>query len=191
MLRSVLIAVFVFGLGFIAAEVSSAQMQGLSNVDSKESFNCQTLRWKPHYSSDPARRDEEEEVKYRFPVRYALVYNAVNDLNIRQIEILLDSKYFSSRNLQMVLCNIKEKYPSPVHLEIEIHTSLETIETPEERELIRDSEDSRFSNLYFKYRRGSFSRFADGREAFTYTVGLSPYRERTIVLKARAVNKPQ
>lgn len=182
MMRNVLLVLCVFGLHLAAVESSDAQAIRQSKVNSEETFACERDWWKTKSPPNSVGRDEE--ASYRFPIRYAVVYNEVSDLNVRRIEVLLDPKYFHLRNIIKVLCNINEKYRAPVHLEVELHTSLETVETPEERELLRDSEDSRFGSQHFKYRRASFSRFANGREALTYTVSLSPYNERMVVLKA-------
>jgi hypothetical protein len=58
-----------------------------------------------------------------------------------------------------------------------------SIETPEESEMARSSDDSRFAHTYSKYKKASYNRFDNGREAFSYTTNLSPFKDKLIVLK--------
>jgi len=133
--------------------------------------------------------DIAREAQYRSPVRYVIIHNDIfdpEDINERRMVVLIDARAFSSKNLIMIAELLKKRFPKPVQFEVEIETSLDLVETPEERELLRDSVDSRFSKYYFKHRRASYFRFETGREVLTYTTTLSPYREKMVVL----VNKP-
>ena len=67
--------------------------------------------------------------------------------------------------------------------QIYVHTDLNTIETPEERELLKDGEDSRFSKFYGRYREASYSRFDNRREAFLYTKNLAEIKQTLVVIR--------
>jgi hypothetical protein len=121
------------------------------------------------------------QAKFRSDIRYLTVYNDIFE-DERRIQVLLNSKSFNETSITHVFNLIKRRYPEPTRLSIDVETSIEMIETPEERDLHRDGNDSRFSFLYGKYQRAGYSRFENGREAFDFTVSLSPYRERTVVL---------
>jgi hypothetical protein len=126
----------------------------------------------------------EKEVKYYAPLRYVIVYNEIFDVTgERRMEILMGERQFNEKNLTAIFELIKKRFPAPVFLGVEVHTNLATIETPEERELWDDSEDTRFKNVMFEYKRASFSRSSDGSEAFIYVTNLKPYKQKVVVLK--------
>lgn len=126
----------------------------------------------------------EREVNFRSPTRYVVTYNEIDtQLNERRIWVLMDPAKFNLRSLTGIVTFLKEKYPQPNDLDITIHTSLETIETPEEMDLYRDSSDSRFAKVRDKYRRAWFHRDSSGLETLNYTSRLNPYRERMVVLR--------
>ncbi|MBK7706872.1 MAG: hypothetical protein IPJ30_14175 [Acidobacteria bacterium] len=137
----------------------------------------------PRQIEPPPQMSPEEQVRYRSPIRYVVVFNEVNERSIRQIEILLDEKSFDEQTLCALFASLGRRYPTPSRLEVEIHTSLDTVETPEERLMLRDSDDSRFSDVYFKHKKASFTRFENGREAFIYTTSLAPYETKVVRLK--------
>ncbi len=122
---------------------------------------------------------------FRWPIRYVVVYNEISDLGVREIEILISAKHINQNDLLSVFCGIAEKYVSPADLFINAHTSLDTIETPEEREMEKDGNDSRFSPFYGKSKAANFGRLSNGRESFSYTTSLSPFRELEVVLQAK------
>jgi len=133
---------------------------------------------------DPPRQmSPEEEVRYRSPVRYVVVYDNVDDLGIRRIEMLLDEKCFNEQALRTIFAALGRRYPTPIGLDIEVHTSLDTIETPEERLMWKDSEGSRFADVVRKHHKASFWRFENGREAFIYTESITPYKTKLVVIK--------
>lgn len=138
-------------------------------------------------SSSFAQKDavQEKEVRFRSRVRYIVVYNDIVD-GERRLQVLLKPQNFDKASLIYVFDSIKQQYLEPKRLNIEVRTSLNMIETPEERNMLRDGEDSRFSSLYGKYKIANYYRFETGREAFVFTTKLKPYREKTVVL----VDKP-
>jgi len=126
----------------------------------------------------------DREAAYYAPIRYAIIHNDIFELAVdqRRMSILMLPEQFTKRNLMEVLSLIKKRFPKPIDLIIEVHTTLKTIETPEEDEMARDSGDTRFRRFYGKYRRASFSRDEE-REALIYTTGLRPYKEVLVRLK--------
>ena len=147
----------------------------------------------PSALSDEEKRDQKEwervkkEARYYAPIRYVIVYNWIFDkleLPERRMDILMDAKQFNEKNLIKIFELIKKRFPNPLDLMINVHTSLATIETPEENEMTKDSQDSRFGHTYTKYKRAGYNRFENGREAFTYTTKILPYYdEKLVVLK--------
>lgn len=143
--------------------------------------------------TDEEKRQREElermdkEAAYYAPVRYAIVYNWIFDelsLPERRMDILMDARQLNEKNLIKVFELIKQRFPTPLRLMIDVHTSLATIETPEENEMLKDSDDSRFGHIRFKYKRAFYMRFENGREGFSYSTSLSPfYKEKNVVLK--------
>jgi hypothetical protein len=125
----------------------------------------------------------EKEARYKSAIRYIIVQKFTDhefetNATERKIEVLMDAKQFTEKNLIIVFDLIKKRFPTPMILDIEVHTNLATIETPEEDGLQGDG--NRLSKERFKFKMASFSRFMNGREAFTYTTNL--FKEKLVVL---------
>lgn len=120
-----------------------------------------------------------KEAAYYAPIRYVIVYNDIFDLNPeeRRISILMFPNQFNRQNLIKVFELIKKRFPIPVRLDINVHTSLATIETPEESEMTDDSLNTRFRKQENKYKIALFLRNEEG-ENFCYTTSLKPYSNR-------------
>jgi hypothetical protein len=133
-----------------------------------------------------------EETQYVSLLRYVIVYNDVVKLNAeeRRIELILDEKQFSEENLIKVFNLVKQRFPLPVRLEIEVHTNLATIETPEERDK-PDSSTGRLTHKTVFHKTAGYSRFNDGSEGMSYTVSLSPFSEKVVFLEDKSVSKPK
>lgn len=148
--------------------------------------------------SDEEKREQEEtdqmekEASYYAPIRYVIVYNWIFDeldLPERRMDILIDSKQFNQKNLTAVFELVKKRFPTPLRLMIDVHTNLATIETPEEFEIGRDSEDTRFGNKKFEHRNAFYMRYEDGSDEFIYTTKLKPYYDdKNVDLESK---KPQ
>jgi hypothetical protein len=128
------------------------------------------------------------EAAYYAPIRYVIVYNDIFKLKERRIEVLIDEENFNKENLIIVFDLIKKRFPKPFMMRIGVHTSLATIETPEERELAKDDKDSRFGDKRPLYKNASFLRLNDGSEGFFYTVSLDPYQEEEVDLVGKYIN---
>jgi hypothetical protein len=125
-----------------------------------------------------------DEASYYAPIRYVIVYNEIlAKIDERRIEILIDEKSYTEEILALVLQHIAEKFPSPIKLDIKVHTNLATIETPEERQMLRDGEDSRFRNVRSLYKTSTFYRSEDGRESIFHQTSIKPENYEVIVLK--------
>ncbi len=124
----------------------------------------------------------DEEVSYYASIRYVIVYNEIWKRE-RRIEVLMEAKKFNEDNLIKIFELIKKRFPEPQPLMITVHTSLATIETPEENEMMRRSDDPRFAHTHFKFKKAHYFRFENGREAFNYPISLSPYKDKSVVLK--------
>ncbi len=127
-----------------------------------------------------------EESSYLSPIRYVIVYNDIFQLAFdeRRIEILMEENQYNEENLRKIFDLVKARFPSPIALSIEIHTSLKTIETPEEREKA-DSSRGRFPDETAKYKTAGYNRFCGGGEAFSYINELQ-FARKVVVL----VDKP-
>jgi hypothetical protein len=127
--------------------------------------------------------DEESDSARRSQYRYVIVYNDLHE-DERRIQIIIQQKDVNERALRYIFEAIAERFSDPIDLSITAHTSLETIETPEEREMDADGEDSRFKDFYHRHKMAGYSRFSSGRIAFSYTVSLSPkQREKVVVIR--------
>lgn len=127
----------------------------------------------------------DEEATYIAPIRYVIVYNEVFDSKVRWLDIVIDEKQFNEENLRKTFELIKKRFPEPFAMNIEIHTNLETIETPEEKEMSSDNR-GRLTAKKFLHKMAGISRFNGGREALIYTISLKPYEEKLVVI----TNKP-
>jgi hypothetical protein len=151
--------------------------------------------------SEEEKRDMEEtkrmdkEASYYAPIRYAIVHNWIFDeLEVpeRRMEVLMDAKQLNEKNLIKIFDLIKKRFPAPMRLVINIHTSLATIETPEEFEMAKDSSDSRFSHTYGKYKTAFYIRFEDGVEGCEFDYGKPPWRKSVDFSNSKQIpkNKP-
>lgn len=120
--------------------------------------------------------------------RYVIINNEVtNDLDLsddgyRYVEVLLDDKAFSEENLGKLFELVSKRFPTPKVLHVQVYTSLEDVETPEEREEGKISEVSADPSAD-NYHRAFYLRDADGNEWFSYNP-YPPSREiRTVRLK--------
>jgi hypothetical protein len=127
----------------------------------------------------------KDETTYISPIRYVIVYNEIHRSKKRRIELIMDENDFREENLIKIFDLIKIRFPSPFALQVSVHTSLATIETPEERDKA-DSSRGRLTDKCFIYKTAFYNRFLGGREAFNYTTGLSPYERKVVVL----IDKP-
>lgn len=106
---------------------------------------------------------------FRSPVRYVVYYDAVDpalhaqDESRRFLDILLDKKAFSKRNLSRLFRYLANRYPTPTILTVQLFTDLEDVETPEEAERGRFSDED---GLPPKYDHAVFIR--NGEEMFYY-----------------------
>lgn len=133
------------------------------------------------------------ETQYVSPLRYVIVYNDIVKLgnaDERRIELILDDKQFSEENLIKVFNLVKQRFPSPISLEIEVHTNLATIETPEERDK-PDSSTGRLTHKTVFHKTAGYSRFGDGSEGMNYTTSLSPFRQKIVLLEGNSVSPPK
>lgn len=129
-----------------------------------------------------------EEMEYYAPIRYVIVYNEIYEkLNDRRMDVLLDEKSFNKENLTAVFTQIAKRFPAPLKLTITIHTSLATIETPEEKQMSRDGQDSRFREKKYDYKDAYFIRDEDKSAVFFYDTSLHPETDEKIVLVGRPV----
>jgi hypothetical protein len=124
-----------------------------------------------------------EEMEYYAPIRYVIVYNEIFEkLNERRMDVLLDKKSFNKENLSAIFLQIAKKFPTPLKLTVTVHTSLATIETPEEKQMERDGQDSRFRSKKSQYDDAYFMRVEDGSAVVTFDITLSADSDGWVVL---------
>ncbi len=129
-----------------------------------------------------AQNNTEKSLEYRAsyvsPIRYVIVYNDLWNPSgepgreERRIEALLDANQFNEENLIKIFDYIRKQFPDPVRLTVNVHTSLETIETPEERDMAAMSSVGRLTHNSAKHKDASYGRYPNGREAFIYKLML-------------------
>lgn len=136
--------------------------------------------------SQDEQSDFTKQSQFRSPFRYIILSNLTEeDLELtipqRRLEILMDNKAFSVRNLKLLVELLKERFPIPIRLDIKIHTNLATIETPEEQDMLSQHISREFYANYYK--TAGYSRDKDGDEALSYAYGRPPvFGWRTIIL---------
>jgi hypothetical protein len=117
----------------------------------------------------------ENEIESRF--RYVIVDDDVqfDDEETKQVpvrrfvQVLMDERAFNKANLTYLFRYLSNYYNNPAYLGIEVHTSLMTLETLEERTAI-STHSSRDDFRQF-YKTASYSRFNDRSEGFLYYTG--------------------
>jgi hypothetical protein len=132
----------------------------------------------------------------RSPFRYVIVHNDVtgepsnpND-GYRYVEVLLDDNAFSERKLRELFNLVSRRFPTPRVLHVQVYTSLEDVETPEEREAGRISEAPDDPSAD-RYHRAFYLRDADGNEWFRYNPNPLSREIRTVILRGRDVQAPR
>ncbi|MGI8467428.1 MAG: hypothetical protein ACR2N3_03150 [Pyrinomonadaceae bacterium] len=185
---SIVFLIFLAALTFYC-QVSAQTIKNNKKKSEKPEITIETKRQETSEERKEFEKTKRmhDEASYYASVRYVIVYNFVFNER-RRIQILMEPKQFNENNLTKVFDLVKKRFPSPTQLWITVHTSLATIETPEEDEMAKDSKDSRFGNIKFKYKSAFFFRYNDREEALVYTTKLSPYRDKRVVL-SRAKSK--
>lgn len=117
--------------------------------------------------------------------RYIIVVN-VTDLDLaaleetvpddaipirRYVDVLMEKEAFNEKNLIHLFSKLVKRFPEPIHLEVTVHTSLLTIETPEEMEAV--STHSSRVEYFFLEQSATYYRFDDCSASFEYSVCLS------------------
>ncbi len=135
------------------------------------------------FSQDKSRRSDLSSsistTEIRSPFRYVIVdndlrYEEENDGRkiplARSMTVLMSEKDFSESNLIVLFGYLSKYYSVPAYLNIEVHTTLETLETLEEK-TIRSTDDVGRSEFYQIHKTAYYSRFFDGKEIFLYYSG--------------------
>lgn len=105
-------------------------------------FPCFILALIPFASMDISAQEHhgKQSPAFRSPFRYVIVNNEIDsslggDVPERRfIEVLMDSRAFSKKNLTILFQLVSERFSSPKLLYINVFTDLEDVETPEERD---------------------------------------------------------
>jgi hypothetical protein len=178
----VVLSVFVFNTE------TQAQVTKSRNFNSNK-FAASKTKSRRKLSNQSEKNEKGKSVKQdwvRSPFRYLIISNLTEkelELTIpqRRIEILMDRNAFNEKNLKLLLGFLKARFPLPIRLEIKLHTSLATIETPEEREMAGNFDPLVNEENYHK--TALYIRFDESHENFSYAVGRPPgFWWKTIVL---------
>jgi len=108
--------------------------------------------------------------------RYALVGNWLDDekewdpndpkVYSRHVEVLIERKDFSEKNLRTLLGLVSKRFPSPVKLFVNVYTDLDQVLTPEERdsgvtsEIEGGEERQHFWAIYVRTRNDEYFRYS-------------------------------
>lgn len=128
--------------------------------------------------------------RFRSPFRYAIVGNEIvnptghPDDAFRYVVVLLDEKAFSEGTLKNLFKLVSARFPTPSRLYVQVYTSLEQVETPEEYEQPKVSESPDDPPHTDKYHWALFIRELD-RELFRYNPKPPDKTMKTIVLKGK------
>lgn len=177
----------VFILSFLCSLEISAQVD--NRRDSKSEKANSTVKKANVKVSNKLKRNQDfigERRQFSSPFRYIIFSNLTEeDLNLdipqRRLEILIDKKAFSLQNLKLLFRLQAKRFPLPNRLEIIVHTSLATIETPEEIETMSDHTSR---EKYYDYNKTAlYFRDDNGVESITYRYGSpSGFWEKIIIL---------
>lgn len=125
---------------------------------------------------------------YHSPFRYAVVVNEVEGKvgrgsSYRYVEVLLEDKAFSEETLKELFDLLTKRFRKPLVLHVKVFTSLDDVQTPEERESPRISEVDQLPPAN-KNRTAFFLRDANKNEWFRYE-NLNG-AEKTVIIKGKA-----
>ena len=92
----------------------------------------------PVFGQEPA--GPAEDVQQRPAFRYVIIENRLDTFSYmtqkhRVVEVLMDEKSFSERNLRVLFELMSRRFPHEDLLDVWVHTSLDQAPTPEERDL--------------------------------------------------------
>lgn len=165
----------IFIILLLCATLSAAQSLPKRVRTNKEERKAHTVWRQPGVPGENTEPDRPE--NFRSSFRYIIFSNLTEkelelDIPQRRLEILMDEKAFNEKNLKLLFALLKKRFPLPIPLEIKVHTSLATIETPEEEETVSDHTSREYQEDY--YRTATYSRFYDGSEIFQYAYGKPP-----------------
>lgn len=62
----------------------------------------------------------------------------------------MDSRQMNEWNLRTLFCWVDERYPSLVSLTVNGHSDLATVETPDGKELLHDSDETRLKAAWVR-----------------------------------------
>jgi hypothetical protein len=130
------------------------------------------------------RQQAENIGQFRSPFRYVILSGNCNGAeNRRFIEVLMDNKAFSERNLKEMFRLLAARFPAPQVLHIDVYTNLEDVSTPEE------SDEPALSSMpdrvgADKYHQAFFLRDAYGNEWFTYNPNPPLRRIKKVIIKS-------
>ena len=134
--------------------------------------------------------------RYCSPFRYVMISNEVSNLSgdpkdaNRTVSVLLDEKAFSEETLKEVFKLVTKRFPEPKRLDVWVYTSLEQLDTPEERDrgVISESDNNPVSD---NYHWALFFRSQDGDEVFRYNPNPPNTNMKTVILKGRDPHGPR
>lgn len=204
--KKLVLSLLICGWMIVLTGVNFSQIKTTNDRSQKNSSDINEIS-KTDLSDDEKREqkeldDMEKEALFYAPIRYVIVYNDIfyrdsdtGELNIvnsedekyreaeksetaqRRMEILMLPQQLNRQSLVKVFELIKKRFPAPIWLEIKVHTTLATVETPEETEMAHDSQNRRFRNQENKYKKAFFLRDKEG-EKFCYVTSLLPYKSK-------------
>ena len=137
-----------------------------------------------------------QDKRYSSPFRYIIISNEVSNLSgdpkdaNRTVSVLLDEKAFSEETLKEMFKLVSKRFPEPKRLDIWVYTSLEQLDTPEERDrgVISESDNN---PVFDNYHRALFFRSQDGDEVFRYNPNPPNTNMKTVILKGRDPHAPR
>ena len=137
-----------------------------------------------------------QERSARSPFRYIIISNEVSNASDnsqnaqRHVGVLLEEKAFSEETLKELFKLVSTRCPQPDRLEVSIYTSLEQLDTPEERDNRVWISGSNGNTSFDNYHRALFIR-QNGNELIRHSVSLPVRGLTTIILKGRDPHDPR
>jgi hypothetical protein len=130
-------------------------------------------------------RVAKQENKSDSSFRYVIFENTLDEdenpeLNRRIVEVLLEKKAFSEKNLKTLFALVSKRFPEPNLLFVNVYIHLEQIATPEEKDGGATSESKEVGSFH-KYYWAIYLR-NDGDEYFRYSLLYDKSETKTVQL---------
>ncbi len=133
--------------------------------------------------------DSNAENCVTLPFRFVVVRDTLKSANLRDIEILLDSKAYSVENLKILFSYLSEKNVEPQYLTITVYTEWSQLELPSDCPGSGHSGNHPSQQHKLDFHHAKYFRRGDN-VFFRYSSALGTEKLETFVIKGKALGSP-